>query len=48
MAVYLERRLLFVYVNFDWFLKDFSANSKGELTVGVGKNYAPCGISASV
>ena len=23
MAVYLERKLLFVYVNFDWFLKDF-------------------------
>lgn len=22
MAVYLERKLLFVYVNFDWFLKD--------------------------
>ena len=24
MAVYLERKLLFVYVNFDWFLKDLS------------------------
>lgn len=28
MAVYLERKLLFVYVNFDWFLKDLMSRSR--------------------
>ena len=33
MAVYLERKLLFVYVNFDWFLKDFSGPLLFDFTI---------------